>query len=155
MHTLLLTSILACGNKEQEEDSGLIHISNDGPTGDAYSTPSCGPADGPAIYFAIGLESGDECQSALDEDFGVTISLWENSTIESDVPVSLTTGWAQFHYGEGEPRSAVDGEITVTFDGEWSAETEFTGYYWMELSDGLIIEGGFNGTNCDAELICG
>ena len=31
--------------------------------------PTCGPADGPAIYFAIGLESGDECQSALDEDF--------------------------------------------------------------------------------------
>ena len=30
MYTLLLTSILACGNKE--EDSGLIHISNDGPT---------------------------------------------------------------------------------------------------------------------------
>ena len=30
-----------------------------------------------------------------------------------------------------------------------------TGYYWMELSDGLIIEGGFNGTNCEAEPVCG
>ena len=153
MFTLLFTTLLACGNKE--EDSGLIHISNDGPAGEAYATPVCGPADGPATKFVIGIESGEECQSTLNEDFGVTINLWENSTMESDVPVSLTTGWAQFHDGQGEPRTALDGEVTVTFDGEWGADIEFTGYYWMEFDDGFIIEGGFSGTNCDAELVCG
>lgn len=152
MISLLLTTLFACGNKE--EDSGLIHISNAGPAGEAYSQPSCGPADGPAILFVIGLESGDECQSTMNEDFAVTINLWEDPTMESDVPVSLTTGWGQFHNGD-EPISAVDGELTVTFDGEWGADTEYTGYYWMEFEDGFIIEGGFNGIYCDVQPVCG
>lgn len=153
MLTLVLTTLLACGNKEN--DSGNIHISNDGPDGESYSQPSCGPADGPAIDFLIGLESADECQGTLNEDFAVTISLWDTSTMESDVPVSLTTGSGQFHHGDGEPRSAVNGEVTVTFEGEWGSDTEYTGYYWMEFEDGFIIEGGFSGLNCDAETICG
>ena len=37
MFTLLLTTLLACGNKE--EDTGLIHISNDGPAGEAFPSP--------------------------------------------------------------------------------------------------------------------
>ena len=41
MYTLLLTSILACGNKEEKDDSGLIHISNDGPIGESFSEPTC------------------------------------------------------------------------------------------------------------------
>ena len=43
----------------------------------------------------------------------------------------------------------------LTPPGEWGADIEFTGYYWMEFDDGFIIEGGFSGTNCDAELVCG
>jgi hypothetical protein len=75
--------------------------------------------------------------------------------MESDTPVSLTTDSGMFFTGENEYTVALDGEITVTFDGEWDSDTEFTGYYWMEFIDGFIIEGGFNGTHCDAELICG
>ena len=153
MYTLLLTTILACGNKA--EDSGHIHISNDGPDGEAYSTPTCGPADGEAIRFVIGLESQEECIGTIDDDFGVVIELWENNSMESDTPVSLTTGSGLFYTGENEPMMAIDGEITVTFDDDWNPDTEYTGYYWMELEDGLIIEGGFNGSYCDIDIQCG
>ena len=115
MYALLLTTILACGNKE--EDSGHIHISNDGPDGDAYSTPSCGPADGEAIRFVIGLESQEECIGTVNDDFGVVIELWENQVMESDTPVSLTTGSGLFYTGENQQIIAIDGEITVTFQG--------------------------------------
>tara|TARA_B100001093_G_scaffold482896_1_gene514938 strand:- start:4 stop:471 length:468 start_codon:yes stop_codon:yes gene_type:complete len=155
MYTLLLTTLLACGNKEKEEDSGHIHISNDGPDGDAFSTPSCGPADGEAIRFVIGLESQEECLGTVNDDFGVVIELWENQSMESDAPVSLTSGSGLLYTGENEYTTAIDGEITVTFDGEWNSDTEYTGYYWMELEGGLIIEGGFNGSYCDIDTQCG
>ena len=104
MYTLLLTSILACGNKE--EDSGLIHISNDGPTGDAFSTPTCGPQQmDSAIRFVVGLESVNECPGTMTTDFAVIITLSENTTIESDVPVSLTTESGLFYTGEGDIQS--------------------------------------------------
>ena len=154
MYTLLLTTILACGNKE-EEDSGNIHMSNDGPDGDAYSRPSCDPTDGEAIRFVIGLESHEECSGTMNTDFAVVIELWENQIMASDTSVSLTTGSGLFYTGENQYTTAIDGEITVTFDGEWNSDTEYTGYYWMELESGLIIEGGFNGAYCDVDTQCG
>ena len=39
--------------------------------------------------------------------------------MESDTPVSLTTESGLFYTGENEYTIAVDGEITVTFDGDW------------------------------------
>ena len=153
MYTLLLTSILACGNKE--EDSGLIHISNDGPAGESFSEPTCGPADGEAIRFVVGIDSSEECPGTINTDFAVIITLSENTVMESDTPVSLTTDSGLLYTGENEYTISVDGEITVTFDGDWGHETEYTGYYWMELESGLIIEGGFNGSYCEVETFCG
>ena len=56
--------------------------------------------------------------------------------MESDTPVSLTTDSGLFYTGENEYIIAVDGEITVTFDGEWGSDTE---YIWV-LLDGLKVD---------------
>ena len=73
----------------------------------------CGPADGPATKFVIGIESGRGMPSTLKKILSRHQSLGKTPPWNSDVPVSLTQGGHNFHDGQGEPRTAVDGEVTV------------------------------------------
>ena len=148
------TQFLACAEKETDSAETDLEISNVGPSGASHSENSCAPDDGLALELIVGVEETDQCTGILNEDFAVIISIWSQS-ITSDTPIDLSINEGVFLYNPAEPTWATEGEVTLSFEGDWQEGTTYTGYYWMELTSGLLIEGSFSGAHCGGNPGCG
>ena len=151
--TLLLSLFIACGNQTGDTAETPIEISNAGPNGSSHMENSCGPTDGYALALTVGITESEECLGEVDPNFSVVLLILGDS-IESGTKIPLLSEQVQFNY-EDTVEFGVDGEVDFNFEGEWQEGTEFTGFYWVELEDGLIIEGGFEGVFCGGEAFCG
>ena len=153
MTSFIFSVFLACGDTTNDTAETPIEISNAGPEGSSHMENSCGPTDGGALTLTVGIIESDECLGAVDPDFSVVLQIW-NSTIESGVTLPILSDQAFFYHAQ-TVQSAIDGEVDFNFEGDWQDGIEFSGFYWIELEDGLIIQGGFEGVHCGGEIFCG
>ena len=134
------------------EDTGVSMV-NQGPEGSSLAQGDCGPADDYFIRIDVNVDQ-IVCEAGLpDQNWSMGFNLNPDFSAGEPIPIGENSNTATFNYEVVEP--TVDGEVILDFDGTWQDQTDYSGYYWVELSSGLIIEGAFEGVFCDLGHQCG
>ena len=150
--TKLTDSSEAADDTATSEDTA-ISIVNRGPEGRSLAQNYCGPADEYFILLDVNVDQQVCGLGLADQNWSMTFNV--ASSISSGVPISIRENGNSASFSYEVAQLAVDGEITLEFEGVWQNETEYSGYYWVELSNGLIIEGFFDGIFCESDILCG
>jgi len=118
----------------------------------AVATPSCGPADGPAVLIYMASMPIESLQPVAPF---VQVNIWRSITAldaGSVVPISesLSDAGAWFR-GSGIERTANGGEVGVTS----KSATTVSGYIDLRFPDGFSLRGSFTATWTPRQMLCG
>ena len=143
--TLLAVLVLSCSN-----ESAPLEPLSELPY--AVATPSCGPADGPAvlIYLAsMPIESLQPVAPFVQANILRSITALDAGTV-IQISESLSDANAWFR-GSGVERQATGGEVGVT-----SRTTDtLAGYIDLRFTDGAPLRGTFSATWTPRQMLCG
>ena len=118
----------------------------------AVATPSCGPADGPAVLIYLASMRIDSLQPSAPF---VQVNIWRSiSTLGSGsvVPISESLSDANAWFrGSGIERQATGGEVGVTS----RTTTSLAGYIDLRFADGPNMRGSFTANWEPRQLLCG
>ena len=140
-----------------------------GPSGHSTVEPTCGPADGEAYTFKIGLNSNACGESVEEGQPWIRIEIWDESKFPPaagqtyDLGTASTnimsTGAVMYYPGSGIPvwLNATSGSITLeTWNPFGAIAYGVTGSYNVTLTDGTELQGTFEALWCQIdELMCG
>jgi hypothetical protein len=140
-----LVFLLACG-----DDSAPLEPLSELPF--AVATPSCGPADGPAVLIYLASTPIESLQPVAPF---VQVNIWRSITelgAGSVVPISESisdaTAWFR---GSGVERQATGGEVGVTS----RTTTALAGSVDLRFADGPAVRGTFTAKWEPRQLLCG
>jgi hypothetical protein len=142
----------ACGAR-----TDLGTRSSAGDAAPAYSAlvlNTCGPADGPAITFAI--DTGAVCGGSLMQQPGTWINFWASPLPSAPGTYAIGNGKLNGSSGAQVCTTAMcdiatGGTLTLT---EMNA-TAAAGSYSLDLSDGTTVAGSFTAVVCHNLPLCG
>ncbi len=125
-----------------------------GPPGPSHVEVVCGPTDGYALRFLVGLAE-EGCGSGFGDAGHIRITLYETGGDPLD-PGDFTfveaTG-SVWYAGEGSGAEEAGREGSVTVE-SWDADA-VTGRYSVGLDSGYTVVGSFSGPFCDSDPRCG
>jgi hypothetical protein len=118
----------------------------------AVATPSCGPADGPAVLIYLASMPIEALQPVAPfVQVNILRSITEldaGSVIQISESISDANAWFR---GSGVERQATGGEVGVT-----SRTTDtLAGYIDLRFTDGAPLRGSFAATWTPRQLLCG
>ena len=118
----------------------------------AVATPSCGPADGPAVLIYLASMPIESLQPVAPF---IQVNIWRSITDLNPgtvVPISESLSDANVWFrGSGVEREATGGEVGVTS----RTSTTLAGYVDLRFADGPGMRGSFTATWTPREMLCG
>jgi hypothetical protein len=118
----------------------------------AVATPSCGPADGPAVLIYLASMPIESLQPVAPF---VQVNIWRSITdlnAGTVVPISESLSDASVWFrGSGIEREATGGEVGVTS----RTSTTLAGYVDLQFADGFTMRGSFTATWTPRQMLCG
>ena len=142
---LLVCLIVACSN-----DPAPFEPLSELPY--AVATPSCGPADGPAVLIYLASMPIDSLQPVAPfVQVNILRSITElgaGSVVQISESLSDANAWFR---GSGVERQATGGEVGVTS----RTTTTLAGYIDLRFNDGPALRGTFSATWTPRQMLCG
>ena len=126
----------------------------DGPPGPSHVEVVCGPTDGYALRFGVGLAE-EGCGSGFGDAGHIRITLYETGSepLEVGVFTFVEATGSVWYAGEGSGAEEAGRAGSVTVE-SWDADV-VTGSYAVSLDSGYTVAGRFTGPFCASAPRCG